>query len=562
MRYKNEPAIREQLFKGIVPDETLGAAYAAEVTKALDGKLGAKGRAFDFVISTGIVDRDGDRLNPDGWQFKDFLAAGGPVLFGHDAKRLPIGKTTSIAVVDGKVKARPEFMPQGEYDLADLTVKCIEFGSCKAASVGYLPKRGRFKKNSEGGIDFDEQDMLEYSILPIPSNPEALALVKAAGVSLAPLGSWVEDVLDSAGFFAELEKAHGLTKEAALRVLKLATGERVSVSVDAPAAPAPGAAPSPAPAVDPSVAVHAAGVAPGDSAKAKGAFPGAAPPFGKPKDDEEEDPKKPKPKKDDKKLPDVVADEEEEIDCPKCGKPMVKGKACPECGYKEKEKAPLSIETKDDVATRVFFEEFVKCGMEAVPYAPPPPPEAMTFDEIIEKREAEKLSWQAQDLQWTFMDSVRSILAAAPAGQAVPLLRATLGQYSAALGKLEPEKAADARTKAGRVFSRANEAALRELAKIQADALAALNGLLAQVAPNPTPEGEANFPNVLGPGATGGEKKPKPRGLVIVDDVTPRTSKAPVGLRIVARPGEIEELERKSMMERGRLPAPKSSRTA
>jgi len=250
-------------------------------------------------------------------------------------------------------------------------------------------------------------------------------------------------------------------------------------------------------------------------------------------------------------------DAEAEVDCPECGKKMPKGGKCPSCGYEAKAPAELVVADVESNLTREVFEQFVKCGMEAVPYPPPAPAEPMTFDDIVEKRNAEKLSWEAQDLQWTFMDSVRSILAAAPKGEAVPLLRQTLAQYGAALGKLEPKKAAEAREKAGRVFSRANEAAMSELRRLLAEADKTLGSLLAQVAPNPTPEGEANLPNVLGPGPTGGEKTIR----VVVPGPAPEKPAAVIKgntpLRIVASPEKLASVDRERMLTTGKLPAPK-----
>jgi hypothetical protein len=51
----------------------------------------------------------------------------------------------------------------------------VKRGFLRATSVGFRPKRDKYSWNEErGGIDFEEQELLEFSVVPVPSNPEAL----------------------------------------------------------------------------------------------------------------------------------------------------------------------------------------------------------------------------------------------------------------------------------------------------------------------------------------------------------------------------------------------------
>ena len=68
-----------------------------EVIKSEDGQPAA-------IISTSRVDRDGDTIDPRGWQLDDYRK-NGVVLFGHDSRSIPVGKTTTIGLVNGKLGA-------------------------------------------------------------------------------------------------------------------------------------------------------------------------------------------------------------------------------------------------------------------------------------------------------------------------------------------------------------------------------------------------------------------------------------------------------------------------
>jgi hypothetical protein len=57
----------------------------------------------------------------------------------------------------------------------------ITAGYIKAGSVGFIPLERKFSDQRHGGIDFKRQDLLEFSIVPVPAN--AHALIEARGYS-------------------------------------------------------------------------------------------------------------------------------------------------------------------------------------------------------------------------------------------------------------------------------------------------------------------------------------------------------------------------------------------
>lgn len=185
-------ALRARLKSGEDPGDTvLRKQYTADQIKA-EGD-----RTFTFTISTGAVDRQRDTVAVNGWDFSNFLKGGpGPVLWAHSFHDLPIGKAPFVKVQGSAVKARVEFAPAEANPLAESVRQLIEFGALKAASVGFRSKKSAFNED-RGGIDFLEQELLEFSIVPVPANPDALVEAREAGIDSVPVVEWAEKVLEA-----------------------------------------------------------------------------------------------------------------------------------------------------------------------------------------------------------------------------------------------------------------------------------------------------------------------------------------------------------------------------
>lgn len=159
------------------------------------------GSVLSIVASTGQVDRDKDTLSPSGWDVKAFTR-NGVILFAHDQRSLPIGMARKIEKnVDGKLMITAEFTPEDLNPLGDRVFRMIKARFLRAVSVGFLPTKHEQPDESEGrgfGVDFLKQELLEVSVVPVPSNPGAFAAAKAAGIDVYPMAEWAEGVLDSA----------------------------------------------------------------------------------------------------------------------------------------------------------------------------------------------------------------------------------------------------------------------------------------------------------------------------------------------------------------------------
>ncbi len=143
-------------------------------------------RQYEFTASTADMDRDGEVIDVSGWDLKNFKK--NPVImFAHAYNTLPIGKATKIGVKDGKLMDVVEFPPEGTYEFADTVARLVDAGYLKTQSVGFIPK-----KWEDGDFDEDDkkkprrtytkQELLEISIVPVPSNPNALMNAVKDGV--------------------------------------------------------------------------------------------------------------------------------------------------------------------------------------------------------------------------------------------------------------------------------------------------------------------------------------------------------------------------------------------
>lgn len=143
--------------------------------KRQDGKI---------IISTINPDRGGDRVNPKGCKLDNYMK--NPiVMWLHDyrgstpAAGIPIAQCTGLTITDSNIIAEePKFLENDPF--AQRVKNAWEQGFIKTASIGFAPL-GEQKSNEFGGFDYDSWELLEWSLVPIPMNAEAMRVAKSLG---------------------------------------------------------------------------------------------------------------------------------------------------------------------------------------------------------------------------------------------------------------------------------------------------------------------------------------------------------------------------------------------
>lgn len=202
LKFLDSKSFKKQLSSGTAAAPMgVRKQYIAEEIKASSDPL-----VINFTISTGAVDRDSDTVSPSGWQLDNFKRAPS-VLFAHDQSKPPVAKAKKTRIEDGKLKSSAEFMPKDMNEFSFMIYRMLKEGFLHATSVGFLPLEYKYAdegeekgegtaKRAAGSIDFIKQELLEFSVVPVPSNPEALIEARSAGINTEPLGEWFEEALD------------------------------------------------------------------------------------------------------------------------------------------------------------------------------------------------------------------------------------------------------------------------------------------------------------------------------------------------------------------------------
>jgi HK97 family phage major capsid protein/HK97 family phage prohead protease len=139
----------------------------------------SEGRGFDFVISDDSRDRHGTRLNPTGWDLGAFKR--NPIaLFGH-SNGFPIGRWEDVRVEGNKLLGRLVMAAKGTSARIDEIASLVEQGILRAVSVGFSVLE--YGTPGKSTYDYEKQELLEVSVVSVPSNTNAIAAARGMGVS-------------------------------------------------------------------------------------------------------------------------------------------------------------------------------------------------------------------------------------------------------------------------------------------------------------------------------------------------------------------------------------------
>jgi HK97 family phage prohead protease len=159
--------------------------------KHIEGELRAipddveKTRTISFIISSEKKDAHGTVLSMDGWDLRRYKK-NGIVGYQHDVYGDDMFKSPNPDSVIGTGKVYIEdkyligdvtFEPAEINPLAEKIFRKVLFGTLKATSVGFVPiEKGKYVSNDEDGgtYYYGKRELLEFSIVNIPSNPDAV----------------------------------------------------------------------------------------------------------------------------------------------------------------------------------------------------------------------------------------------------------------------------------------------------------------------------------------------------------------------------------------------------
>jgi phage head maturation protease len=151
------------------------------------------------VISTAAPDRAGDMILPKGLRNADEFLKNPVVLWAHQRSMPPIGTCERLTIEADRIVAETKFSATSPF--AHDVFQLYAEGVLRGWSIGFVPAQvvpiPGARGKAAGGVCFPEWDLLEYSAVPIPENPQALTrAVRKGMVKDAELRHWlVRDVL-------------------------------------------------------------------------------------------------------------------------------------------------------------------------------------------------------------------------------------------------------------------------------------------------------------------------------------------------------------------------------
>ena len=218
------------------PDEAKGLVVVQNAEHIVKSVGDPGERVREFILSSQSVDRDGDTVDPDGWDLGPFSKSG-VFLWAHDYSMPPIGDPQAafvepVAGLGKALKIRVKFSgPDLDHPLGKgfghTVMRYYDEGLLKATSAGFRVLEANVPDDLEGRdgwfpLDITKAELLEGSAVPVPSNRDCLLVARSKGLDTKSILNWAEESL-VAGRYEWLDKAP--VKEL------LDSGAKVSVTV-------------------------------------------------------------------------------------------------------------------------------------------------------------------------------------------------------------------------------------------------------------------------------------------------------------------------------------------
>lgn len=161
--------------------ERPGEALYSRAAVAPDS-LSDESRSVDVIASTEAIDSHGTVIRQN-WQL-DRYRASPVVLYAHDSCELPIGLASNVRIQDGALCATLTFSTEDLNPQAEMVWKNVKAGTLRGVSVGFWPHSVRWETEEDREfVVLDDNELFEISMVPVGSNPETLAQMRARALA-------------------------------------------------------------------------------------------------------------------------------------------------------------------------------------------------------------------------------------------------------------------------------------------------------------------------------------------------------------------------------------------
>lgn len=173
--------IRKTYSSQTISEEEVKSLVTKNVVQCeLKGSPVDESRTLIVKISTVNPDRSNDIVDPNGVVL-DYYVKNNIVAAFHKYDKPSIGRTIEVRQTDDGIVCKMEFAPKGKNPDADVLFELYKTGFQKAWSIGFIGHE--FENLKDGGRKFTKWELLEYSAVLVPDNPEALTLMRSKGLN-------------------------------------------------------------------------------------------------------------------------------------------------------------------------------------------------------------------------------------------------------------------------------------------------------------------------------------------------------------------------------------------
>jgi len=219
-------------------DNSKDGAVTTDITLFTDANFNVEKQddATEWVMSDMSLDRDSERVDPAGADFKNFKR-NPVVLWAHDYTRPAIGKIMNPKVKDGKVVGRVEFDDKETDEFAWMIGQKVKKGIISAGSIGFKPNTVEFVDEPKDSTRLVHRkwELMEFSICNVPSNPNAMAVRAEDDMDskkVAELEAKVKELEDALAKEKEAHNVYLKLFEDKRETSAVTSGDKVPVTLD------------------------------------------------------------------------------------------------------------------------------------------------------------------------------------------------------------------------------------------------------------------------------------------------------------------------------------------